>query len=65
MQAQRKHRLLRIGQVLMLVGSIVAIVHVLAHLQMLGGEPSGTVDLVAGYPMAALLFVAGGIVAGQ
>lgn len=62
---QRKHRLLRLGQALMAAGAIVAVVHWLAHVGVFGGQPSGVVDLLAGYPTAALLFVAGAIAASQ
>lgn len=62
---ERKHRLLRIGQALMATGAILAFVHLLAHLEVFGGQPSGAIDLLAGYPMAGILFVAGAIAAGQ
>jgi hypothetical protein len=61
----RKRRLMRIGMALMVVGGVMAVVHWLSHLGAFGGQPPGVVDLVAGYPMAALLFLAGAITAGQ
>lgn len=62
---RRKRRIIRTGQVLMVLGVVVAVVHVLAHLGMFGGQPSGLVDLLAGYPMAAVLVMVGAIAAGQ
>jgi hypothetical protein len=62
---RRKRRLIRAGQVLMVVGVIVGAVHVLAHLEVFGGQPSALVDVVAGYPAAGTLFVLGAILAGQ
>ncbi|GHF12680.1 hypothetical protein [Pseudolysinimonas yzui] len=59
-------RLVRLGQVLMIVGAIVAATHWLAHLEAFGpGQPPGWVDLVAGYPTGGLLLVAGLIIAGR
>jgi hypothetical protein len=59
-------RLVRIGQVLMIVGALVAATHWLAHLEVFGpGQPPGWVDLVAGYPSGLLLLVAGAIMAGR
>lgn len=49
----------------MVVGVIVGLVHLLAHLGTFGGQPSGLVDLLVGYPAAGLLFLAGAIAAGQ
>jgi len=60
-----KRRVIRGGQVLMGGGAIMAVVHGLAHLGVFGGQPSGTVDLLVGYPAAALLLVVGAIAAGQ
>lgn len=62
---RRKHRLLRIGQALMAVGALVGLVHLVAHLGFFGGQPSGAIDLIAGYPMAGLLFVTGAVLAGR
>jgi hypothetical protein len=61
----RKRRLTRIGITLMVVGGLVGIIHWLGHLGTFGAQPPGIVDLVAGYPMAALLFLSGAITAGQ
>jgi hypothetical protein len=61
----RKRRLTRIGISLMVVGGLMAVTHWVSHLGAFGGQPPGIVDLVAGYPMAALLFLAGAITAGQ
>lgn len=59
-------RLVRLGQVLMIVGAVVAATHWLAHLEAFGpGQPPGWVDLVAGYPTGGLLLVAGMILAGR
>lgn len=59
-------RLVRIGQILMIVGALVAATHWLAHLEAFGpGQPPGWVDLVAGYPTGVLLLVAGAIMAGR
>ena len=63
---RRKRRFVRIGQVLMLAGVVVGIVHWLTHIEAFGPEqPPLWLDLVAGYPMAAVLLIAGGIVAGK
>jgi hypothetical protein len=62
---RRKRRIIRSGQVLMAVGVVIAVVHLLAHMEAFGGQPSGFVDLVAGYPIAALIFFAGAVAAGQ
>ncbi|MEO6712000.1 MAG: hypothetical protein ABIM89_01065 [Mycobacteriales bacterium] len=63
---ERKRRLLRVGQVLMVAGALMAVIHMLAHLRMLGDqEPSGLVDLLAGYPMAGLILLLGAVAAGQ
>ncbi|SBW28746.1 hypothetical protein FDG2_5941 [Candidatus Protofrankia californiensis] len=62
---RRKRRIIRTGQVLMAVAAVMALLHLLAHLGTFGGQPSGFVDLVAGYPAAAVLFLAGAVAAGQ
>lgn len=65
-QRERKRRLLKVGQVLMVSGSLMAVIHMLGHLRVLGGqEPSGVVDLLAGYPMAGLILLLGAVAAGQ
>lgn len=46
----------------MLIGGLVVIVHVVAHL---AGSPSGWVDLAAGYPTGGLIFLAGVVTAGR
>ena len=62
----RKRRFVRIGQVLMLAGVVVGIVHWLTHIEAFGPEqPALWLDLLAGYPMAAVLLIVGGIVAGK
>lgn len=62
---RRARRLLRVGQVLMGSGAVIALVHWLGHVGAFGGQPSNLADLLAGYPAAALVFVAGAILAGQ
>lgn len=62
---RRKRRLIRLGQVLMGVGVVIAVVHWLGHVGAFGGQPSNLTDLLAGYPAAALVFMAGAILAGQ
>jgi hypothetical protein len=69
-EAQKKYRrgrvYVRTGQAIMAGGAIVAIVHWLAHLEAFGpGQPSGWIDIVAGYPMGAVLLMVGAMVAGQ
>ena len=63
----RKHRLLvRLGQVLIGAGALVAIIHWLAHLEAFGpGQPPGWLDLAAGYPTGLVLVIAGAILAGR
>lgn len=46
-------------------GAVIALVHWLGHVGAFGGQPSNLADLLAGYPAAALVFVAGAILAGQ
>ena len=59
-------RLVRLGQVLMIVGALVAATHWLAHLEAFGpGQPPGWLDLVAGYPTGVVLIVAGAVLAGR
>lgn len=60
-----KCRLVRIGQVLMAVGVVVGVGHRLVHIGTIGGQPSGTTDLLAGFPAAAVVLVAGAVPAGQ
>lgn len=63
---QRRRTRVRLGQIVMLIGAGVAVVHWLAHLGAFGDEqPPGWVDLVAGYPAGAVLVVIGAIIAGS
>lgn len=63
---RRHHLLVRVGQAVMATGTVVAISHWLAHLEVFGpGQPPGWLDLVAGYPTGALLLIAGAILAGR
>lgn len=62
----RRRFYLRIGQVIMAAGGIMAIVHWLTHLEAFGPEqPPLWLDLAVGYPMAMLLLVLGGVVASR
>ena len=65
--AYRRHRrFVRLGQLLMVLGTAILIVHWLAHLEAFGpAQPEGWIDLAAGYLMGALLLIAGGILAGR
>ncbi|EWT07754.1 hypothetical protein N864_23630 [Intrasporangium chromatireducens Q5-1] len=58
----RYRRRVRLGQALMVVGGVIAAVHLVMHL---AGSPSGWTDLAAGYPIAGLIFLAGVWLAGQ
>lgn len=50
----------------MLAGAVMAVVHWLTHLEAFGPEqPPLLIDLAIGYPMAALLLIAGGVVASR
>lgn len=63
---RRRRRNLRIGQAIMIIGALVAIIHWLMHLEAFGpGQPAGWTELVAGYPMGLLLVVAGAIVSSR
>ncbi len=63
---RRHHRFLRAGQVLMIIGALLAIVHWLTHLEAFGaGQPPGWLDLTAGYPTATVFIVAGAVLAGK
>ncbi len=62
---QKNRRIIRIGQVVMAAGVVIAVVHLLAHTGVFGGQPATATDLVAGYPAAALLFLAGAVAAGR
>jgi hypothetical protein len=59
-------RLVRVGQALMIIGAVVAIIHWLAHLEAFGpGQPAGWLDFAAGYPTGGLIIVLGAILAGR
>ncbi len=59
------HRLLvRLGQAIMALGLMVGLSHWIAHVVMTGGPP-GIQDLLIGYPTAAVLMIAGAILAGR
>lgn len=63
---RRRARNLRIGQIIMGLGFLVAAVHWLAHLEAFGpSQPEGWVDLVAGYPMGVALLVVGAIISSK
>lgn len=61
---RRHRRLIRIGQVLMIVGVLVALSHWIAHIAVNGGPPV-IQDLLIGYPTGAGLALVGAIMAGQ
>lgn len=62
----RRRRLLRAtGFALMAVGGVMAAVHIYVHLADIQFMKVGLQDLVAGWPMAAVIFIAGAIMAGQ
>ncbi len=61
----RNHRrLVRGGQALMVVGALVALAHLIAHMSIVGGPPV-IQDLLIGYPTGGLLVLAGAVMAGQ
>jgi len=61
----RHRRFVHIGQVIMLVGFLIAFQHWLAHLGLFGPQPPLWLDTAAGYPMGALILAIGAIVAGR
>lgn len=64
--AHRRHRrLVRLGQVLMAAGAAVAIWHWILHLAPTGEQPTLALDIYAGYPTGAALFMIGAILAGR
>jgi len=65
-QYRRKRILVRAGQVLMVVGVLLALEHAAAHLGIFGGQqPPLLIDLLLGWPLAAVLVMIGAILAGQ
>lgn len=62
---RRHRRLVRIGQLLMVVGALVAIIHWIAHLAPAGQGPSLALDIYAGYPAGGVLILIGAILAGR
>ncbi|UKA68411.1 hypothetical protein LFT44_08525 [Arthrobacter sp. FW306-05-C] len=62
---RRHRRLVRIGQVLMGLGALVAIAHWIAHLAPTGPGPSPMEDIFIGYPTGALLLLIGAVIAGR
>jgi hypothetical protein len=66
-QKWRRHRrFVRAGQVVMIIGALVAITHWLTHLEAFGpGQPPGWLDLAAGYPLATVLILGGAILTGK
>jgi hypothetical protein len=58
--------MIRIGQFLMLAAALLALEHAGAHLGAFGAkQPPLLLDLLAGWPLAAVLFMVGAILAGQ
>ncbi len=64
-QYTRQRRLRVFGWVLVALGAAMGVVHWVAHLGALGGQPALGWDLAAGYPAAAILVIAGFILVGQ
>ena len=65
-KARREWMLLRVGQVLMAIAVLIALEHAAAHLGAFGKQqPNALVDLLAGWPLAGLLFIVGAVLAGQ
>jgi hypothetical protein len=62
---RRHRRLVRIGQVLLAAGALVAISHWVAHLAATGQGPSITEDIFIGYPTGGLLVLIGAVLAGR
>src|SRR5438128_1599029 len=59
-QAYMKRRIF--GWVLVVLGVVVFVTHLMEHMQIFEFASPGVEDLVAGYPLAALLGIAGAIV---
>ncbi len=65
-QYRRKRILVRAGQILMIAAVLLALEHVAAHLGAFGSQqPPLLIDLLAGWPLAGVLFIIGAILAGQ
>jgi hypothetical protein len=62
-RAKRRERML--GWSLVGVAVVVGVSHLLTHVGVWGFASQGVMDLVAGYPMAALLGITGAIVLGR
>lgn len=63
---KRRRTLIRLGQILMIAAAVLAVQHAAAHLGAFGVvAPSTTVDLLFGWPLAAVLFLLGAVLAGQ
>lgn len=62
---RRHRRLVRLGQVLMAAGALVAISHWIAHLAPSGQGPSITADIFIGYPTGGVLILIGAVIAGR
>lgn len=62
---RRKLIMIRVGVIFMIAAVLLAAEHAAAHLGAFGGEPSNLVDLTAGWPLAAVIFLVGVIMAGQ
>jgi hypothetical protein len=59
----RQYRMRRAaGWSLVGLGVLIGVTHWLTHLQVIPVPSQGVADLVAGYPMAALIVIAGSIV---
>lgn len=62
----RQRRLVRVGIVLMILAVGIAVEHALAHLGAFGAQqPSVLIDMGSGWPLAAVLFLVGAMLAGQ
>lgn len=61
---RRLRQKIRVGQVAMVLGALVAASHWLAHLLIVEGPP-GIQDVLVGYPTAAVLILVGAFMAGQ
>lgn len=62
---QRKQWTRILGVAIVILGGAIGVSHWLAHLGILGTQPPGWMDLAIGYPTAALLLAAGGIIIGR